>query len=111
VITPSSHIVPMEFPKWTRLTWQNNLATPARWTKLCVTSAQFCRATIDPLKRDFLSGLLTSVAGVYIPSKDAPYQVGHFIHIENDEDRQRLVFPLEMLLAILRGGPKPNELA
>ena len=72
---------------------------------------QFCRATIDPLKRDFLSGLLTSVAGVYIPSKDAPYQVGHFIHIENDEDRQRLVFPLEMLLAILRGGPKPNELA
>jgi hypothetical protein len=70
---------------------------------------QFSRATIDPLKRDFLSGLLTSVAGVYIPSKDAPYQVGHFIHIEND--RQRLVFSLAMLLAILRDGPKPDELA
>jgi hypothetical protein len=71
----------------------------------------FIRATIDPLRRDFSSGLLTSVAGVYMPSKDAPYRAGHFIHIENDEDRQKLIFSLEMLLAILRDGPKSSELA
>jgi hypothetical protein len=75
------------------------------------TRDHFSRATIDPLRRDFSSGLLTSVAGVYMPSKDAPYRAGHFIHIENDEDRQKLIFGLEVLLAILRGGPKPRELA
>jgi hypothetical protein len=75
------------------------------------TRDQFSRATIDPLRQDFSSGLLTSVAGVYVPSKDAPYRAGHFIHIENDEDRQKLVFALEMLLAILRDGPKSSELA
>jgi hypothetical protein len=29
---------------------------------------RFSRATIDPRRRDFSSGLLTSVAGVYMPS-------------------------------------------
>jgi hypothetical protein len=33
---------------------------------------------------------------------DAQYRAGHFIHIGNDEDRQKLIFTLEMLLAILR---------
>jgi hypothetical protein len=65
------------------------------------TRDHFIRATIDPLRRDFSSGLLTSVAGVYMPSNDAPYRAGHFIHIENDDDRQKLIFSLEMLLAIL----------
>ncbi len=31
------------------------------------TRDYFIRATIDPLRRDFSSGLLTSVAGVYMP--------------------------------------------
>jgi hypothetical protein len=75
------------------------------------TRDHFSRATLDPLQREFLSGLVTSIAGVYVPSSDAPYRIGYFIHSENDEDRQKLIFSLEMLLAVLRGGPKPNELA